>query len=72
MPKRPSTTQRYADLATAAEYLSVTPKTIRRMISRGELTGYRIGPRTLRVDLNEVQALARPIPTVATAGGAAR
>jgi len=33
------------------------------MIARGELAGYRAGPRLLRVDLNEVDALLKPIPT---------
>ena len=52
--------------AQAAEYLGVTDRTIRNYISRGELTGYRMGPRLVRVDLNQLDAMLRPIPT---AGG---
>jgi excisionase family DNA binding protein len=57
-------TRRYITVDAAAEMLSVSPRTIRRMISRGELAGYRLGPRLLRVDEAEVQALLRRIPTV--------
>ena len=50
-------------LADAAEYLGVSTKTIRRYIASGRLTGYRTGPRLLRVDMTELDALLRPIPT---------
>jgi excisionase family DNA binding protein len=47
--------RRYATLATAAEYLSITPRAVRLMISDGRLTGYRgLGNRVLRVDLDEI------------------
>jgi excisionase family DNA binding protein len=52
-----------------AELLGVHPRTVRNMISRGDLTGYRIpGVRAVRVDLNEVQALVRAIPAVSRRG----
>lgn len=35
------------------------------MIAAGDLTGYRIGSRLLRVDLNEVDAKLRAIPSAA-------
>jgi len=57
-PKR-----RTATIAVAAEYVPCSPKTIRRRIADGSLTGYRMGPRLIRVDLNELDALMRPIPT---------
>ena len=50
-------------LAEAAEQAGCNPKTIRRRISDGSLTGYRMGPRLIRVDLNELDRLLRPIPT---------
>ena len=66
-PKRPQpnppASRRFVTIDAAAEYLDVTPKTIRRYISQGRLTGYRLGRRMLRVDLVEVQALPRAIPT---------
>lgn len=49
-------------LAEAAERLHVHPRTVRRLIAAGTLTGYRLGPRLLRVDQSEVDALLRPIP----------
>lgn len=49
-------------LAQGAKALGCSPRTIRRYIAAGTLTGYRVGPRNLRVDMAEVEALARPIP----------
>lgn len=60
------TVRRLESIPHAADYVGVSSKTIRRMISRGELTGYRVGPRIIRVDLNQLDGLLRPIPT---AGG---
>lgn len=54
------TSRRYAKLAEAAEYLGVTDRTIRQMIADGRLTGYRSGPRLVRVDLNEIDAAMEP------------
>lgn len=55
--------RRYASIDATAEYIGVSPKTVRRLISAGTLTGYRIGPRLLRVDLAELDQAAHPIPT---------
>jgi len=62
--------RRLASLAEAAAYQGgVSTKTVRRQIARGDITGYKLpGSRLLRVDLNELDELLRPIPTV---GGAA-
>lgn len=54
--------RRWADLDAAAAYFNCSTKTVRRMIARGEITGYRVGSRMVRVDLNDLDALARPIP----------
>ncbi|MDQ1305876.1 MAG: hypothetical protein QG671_1708, partial [Actinomycetota bacterium] len=37
------------------------PDTIRRWISNGRITGYRMGPRLIRVDLDELAAMLKPI-----------
>lgn len=50
-------------LAVAAEHLGVCTHTVRRFISRGKLTGYRLGTRAIRVDMNEVEELLRPMAT---------
>lgn len=52
--------RRYVTQAEAADYLGVTARTIRQMIADGRLTGYRSGPRIVRVDLNEVDAAMKP------------
>lgn len=56
-------------LADAAEYADVSIKTLRRRIADGSLTGYRMGRRVIRVDLNELDELLKPIPS-ARVGGA--
>jgi excisionase family DNA binding protein len=49
--------------AAAAAYADVSTRTLRRYIAQGRLTGYRVGPRLLKVDLDDLDRLARPIPT---------
>lgn len=49
--------RRYASIAEAAEYISCNPATIRVMLADGRLTKYSLGPRVLRVDLNEIDAI---------------
>lgn len=61
--------RRLDTLASAAVYAKCDPRTLRRRIADGTITGYRFGPRGIRVDLDEIDdQLLRPIPTV---GGAA-
>lgn len=62
MRTQPST-RRLISLETAAETTSCSPKTIRRMVARGQLTGYRVGQRLLRVDADELDRVLCPIPT---------
>jgi len=50
------TEPRYATVKDAATYLQVTERTIRQMIADGRLTGYKLGNRVLRIDLNELDA----------------
>ena len=50
-------------LAVAAAYADVSTRTLRRYISTGRLTGYRVGPRLVKIDLNELVRMVRPIPT---------
>ena len=49
-------------LTWAAKTLGVSDDTIRRMISRGDLPGYKVG-RSIRVNENDVYAAIEPIPT---------
>lgn len=57
-PRQPN----YVSVKSAANYLGVAERTVRRMIEDGRLTGYRLeGARFVRVDLNEVKAKLRPM-----------
>ncbi|MCT1639735.1 helix-turn-helix domain-containing protein [Dietzia cinnamea] len=57
-------------LDQAAEYLSVSPKSIRRMVSRGDLPAYRLGGQgRLRFLKKDLDALLVPVPTVVRQGG---
>lgn len=64
-PRAPmaATPRRYVSVDVAAETFSVSSRTIRRMISRGEISGYRVGERLLRVDLNELDEVVRRVPS---------
>ena len=46
----------------AARLVDVSSRTIRRRIADGSLTGYRFGPRIIRVDVAELEALLVRIP----------
>ena len=59
------TRRRYITINEAADYLGVTERTIRTMISDGRLTGYRMGNRFIRLNLDEIDAAMVPF------GGAA-
>jgi len=60
-------TKRLVPIAVGADSVHVSSKTIRRRIADGSLTGYRMGPRLIRIDLDELDALMRPIPTAGDA-----
>lgn len=42
-------------MAEAADLVSVSPRTIRRYIAAGRLTAYRVGPRIIRLDADQVE-----------------
>ena len=53
----------FVSVAAAADRIGVAPLTIRRLIAAGNLTGYRLGKRLIRIDLDELDALLTPINT---------
>jgi len=53
----------YVSIATAADILSCSTKTIRRKISSGELPARRIGSRLIRIDAADLANLGRPLTT---------
>ncbi len=54
--KSPFVTQVEAD-----EYLGVTDRTIRQMIADGRLRAYQLGPRVIRLRLDEIEAAMQPV-----------
>lgn len=44
-------------LTKVAAEVGVHPRTIRRYVSSGRLTAWRVGPRLLRVDIDEARAV---------------
>ena len=46
-----------------AKALGLSTKTVRRYIAAGLLTAYRVGPKLLRLNADEVDRIARRIPT---------
>jgi excisionase family DNA binding protein len=56
-------TPRYISIEKAAAALDTSPRTVRRLIASGELKGYRVGKRLLRIDVNDLEAITRRIPT---------
>lgn len=54
----------YVRQEIAAERWDVSVDTIRRLIRDGKITGYRLNNRIIRVAVDEVDAVFRPIPSV--------
>lgn len=59
----------YVTPEEAAEYLAVSPRTLRRMAAEGKVRAHRLGPRLVRYARADLDAALTPIPTV---GGGAR
>ncbi|MFE7067391.1 helix-turn-helix domain-containing protein [Microbacterium sp. NPDC057658] len=51
----------WGTMEEAARYLGVSAKTIRRMITRGEIRAKKFGPRTIRVDMDSLEQSGRPL-----------
>ena len=60
----PTAQPRWRSLSEASDYAGGIPiSTLRDWIRRGILPAYRVGPRQLQVDLNDLDALRRRVPT---------
>ena len=57
------TSSKYVTIAQAAEILNQSVKTVRRRISDGTLPAYRIGPRLIRVRVENLDESCRRIPS---------
>lgn len=47
----------------AAQHFNASERTIRRWISKGDLVAHRVGPRFIRIEVGDLERLARPVPT---------
>ncbi|MGV9868093.1 excisionase family DNA-binding protein [Rhodococcus koreensis] len=57
-----SSARRWGSKRVAAKHAGTSVRTIERWIDTGKLTGYRAGPKLVRIDLDELDALFTPIP----------
>ncbi|ORB68806.1 hypothetical protein BST47_02670 [Mycolicibacterium tusciae] len=63
--RHPEHVQRgFVGIPEAATYLDVTTKTVRRMISRGQLDAYRLGDRLIKIRISDLDALMIPVGLV--------
>ena len=53
------------NLSEASRILGISTQSIRRRIKNGEWPSYRLGPKSLRLDLSEIKSLGRLISEVA-------
>lgn len=53
--------RRLSSIQVAADTYDVSTRTVRRWIADGRITGYRVGPRLIKVDLDEMAAIMQPI-----------
>jgi|SoiMethySBSTD1v2_1073268.scaffolds.fasta_scaffold387037_2 excisionase family DNA binding protein len=53
----------YLSMNQAADEMGVHPKTIRRWITAGHLPAFRIAGNQVRIKTEDLDALAKPIPT---------
>ena len=53
-------------LAEAADRIDVSTRTLRRYIAAGRLTGYRVGPRLIKIDPTELAQLTTTLATYRT------
>ncbi|MGW4716757.1 helix-turn-helix domain-containing protein [Nocardia sp. NPDC004260] len=68
MDKASTEARNLISLKTAAALVDVDTKTIRNWIAAGDLNGFRVNGRLLRVERDELLALIRPAATVIHGG----
>jgi excisionase family DNA binding protein len=61
MKKRTFDTTGRISIQEAADMFGLCDRTIRRYIASGRLTAHRVGPRVIRLDLDEVRGLLSPV-----------
>jgi excisionase family DNA binding protein len=61
MPRQPRAPKRPVTVAHGAQKYGLSDRTVYRYIASGLLPAYRVGPRMLRIDLDDLERLARPV-----------
>jgi excisionase family DNA binding protein len=61
MLKTKTPQRRLASVSVAADEADVCTRTVRRWIASGRLKAYQVGPRLIKVDLNDLDAMLQPI-----------
>jgi excisionase family DNA binding protein len=52
-------------IAASADHYGVSQQTVRRWIASGKITAQRVGPRLIRIDLDEIESkIIHAVPTV--------
>ena len=59
--RNPEQSRTYVGIPEAATYLDVDHKTVRRLISGGELPAYRLGNRVIKVKISDLESVLTPI-----------
>lgn len=59
MNPTPNAGRRFATYRETAAYIGCNERTIRIWVEDGRLPVYRFGPQTIRVDLNDVDAMGK-------------
>lgn len=49
-------------IVEAAEFLAVSPITVRRMVASGDIQGFRVGKKIVRISVEELKAMLVAIP----------
>lgn len=55
----------WGTIPEVAAEIGVSPRTVRRMISRGEIEANRVGPRLIRVRWSSLDQLGKPLAVAA-------
>jgi excisionase family DNA binding protein len=59
--KHNNSSRKYVTLSEAADYLGVTPRTVRQMVADSRLRAYKLGDRVVRLRLDEIDAAMQPV-----------
>lgn len=56
-------TRKLVSITEAAGMLGVHPRTIRRYVASGVVAASKVGPRTIRIDIDDLASALHPIPS---------